>query len=138
VQQGLTAYRATGARFVLSRWLGLLAELHGRAGHLDAGRTALAEACTVVHPDGLSSFAAELYRIQGNFLLQTGAQHREGDAEASLRQALAIARQARIQRPPLPHRGPPRARMTQPLQLRVHPCTKASHTCTQHSCKNYR
>jgi DNA-binding winged helix-turn-helix (wHTH) protein/predicted ATPase len=93
VQQGLAAYRATGARFILSRCLGLLAELHGRAGQLDAGRTVLAEACAVVRQDGLSSFAAELYRIQGDFLLQTGTRHQEGEAEASLLQALAIARQ---------------------------------------------
>ena len=53
----------------------------------------LAEACAVVRQDGLSSFAAELYRIQGDFLLQTGARHQEGEAEASLLQALAIARQ---------------------------------------------
>ena len=37
MQQGLAAYRATGARFGLDRWLGLLAELHGRAGQVDAG-----------------------------------------------------------------------------------------------------
>ena len=33
------------------------------------------------------------HRIQGDFLLQTGARHQEGEAEASLLQALAIARQ---------------------------------------------
>jgi predicted ATPase len=93
VQQGLIAYRATGARFILSRCLALLAELHGRAGQFDAGRTMLAEACAVVCQDGLSSFAAELYRIQGDFLLQTGTRHQEGDAETSLLQALTIARQ---------------------------------------------
>src|SRR4030095_7306331 len=38
-------------------------------------------------------FAAELYRIQGDFLLQTGTRHQEGDAETSLLQALTIARQ---------------------------------------------
>ena len=47
----------------------------------------------MVRQDGLSSFAAELYRIQGDFLLQTGTRHQEGEAEASLLQALAIARQ---------------------------------------------
>ena len=62
VQQGLAAYRATGARFILSRCLGLLAELHGRAGQLDAGRTVLTEAYAVVRQAGLSSFTAELYR----------------------------------------------------------------------------
>jgi predicted ATPase len=93
VQQGLAAHRATGAGIALCRWLGLLAELHGRTGQFDVGRTMLAEAFAVVRQDGLSAFAAELYRIQGDFLLQTGSRHQEGDAEASLRQALVIARQ---------------------------------------------
>ena len=92
VQQGLAACRATGSRFVLARWLGLLAELHGSAGQGDAGRALLAEACAVVRQDGLSSCAAELARIQGDFLLQTGTERQEGDAEAHLRQALTIAR----------------------------------------------
>ena len=93
VQQGLAACRATGSRFVLARWLGLLAELHGSAGEGEAGRALLAEACAVVRQDGLSSCAAELARIQGDFLLQTGTERQEGDAEAHLRQALTIARQ---------------------------------------------
>jgi predicted ATPase/DNA-binding winged helix-turn-helix (wHTH) protein len=93
IQQGLAAHRAIGAGQALCRWLGLLAELHGRAGQCDAGRTLLAEAFAVVRQDGQSAFVAELYRIQGDFLLQTGTRHQEGDAEASLRQALAIARQ---------------------------------------------
>jgi adenylate cyclase len=93
VQQGLAAHRATGARIGLCRWLGLLAERHGHAGQFGAGRTVLAEAFAVVRQEGLSTFAPEIYRIQGDFLLQTGTQHQEGDAEASLLQALAIARQ---------------------------------------------
>jgi adenylate cyclase len=92
VQQGLAACRATGARFVLYRWLGLLAELHGRAGHREAGSRLLEEAGAIVRQDGPSSFVAELYRIQGDFLLQTGARHQEGEAEARLLEALAIAR----------------------------------------------
>ena len=93
MQQGLAAYQATGARFGLDRWPGLLAELHGHAGQVDAGLTILEKAFAVVRQDGLSAFAAELHRIQGDLLLQTGARHQEGEAEASLLQALAIARQ---------------------------------------------
>ena len=93
MQQGLAAYQATGARFGLDRWPGLLAELHGHAGQVDAGLTMLEKAFAVVRQDGLSAFAAELHRIQGDLLLQTGARHQEGEAEASLLQALAIARQ---------------------------------------------
>ena len=92
VQQGLAACRATGARFVLYRWLGLLAELQGRAGQREAGRMLLEEACAIVRQDGPSSFVAELYRIQGDFLLQTGARHQEGEAETRLLEALTIAR----------------------------------------------
>ena len=43
MQQGLAAYQATGARFGLDRWPGLLAELHGHAGQVDAGLTMLEE-----------------------------------------------------------------------------------------------
>jgi adenylate cyclase len=93
VQQGLAAHRAPGARIGLCRWLGLLAELHGRAGQFGAGRTVLAEAFAVIRQEGLSTFAAEFYRIQGDCLVQTGTRHQEEDAEASLLQALAIASQ---------------------------------------------
>ena len=77
MQQGLAACRATGARFVLYRWLGLLAELQGRAGQREAGRRLLEEACAIVRQDGPSSFVAQLYRIHGDFLLQTGARYQE-------------------------------------------------------------
>lgn len=93
VQQGLAAHRATGARIGLCRWLGVLAELHGQAGQVDAGRRILEEADAVVRQDGLSAFAAELYRIQGDFSLQTGSRHQEGEAETWLHQALTVARQ---------------------------------------------
>lgn len=93
MQQGLAAHRATGARLGLCRWLGLLAEIYGRTGQVDAGRSVLEEAFAVIRQDGLSIFAAELYRIQGDFLLQTGTRRQEAEAEASLLQALAIARQ---------------------------------------------
>ena len=42
-----------------------------------------------------AAFAAELYRIQGDFLLQMGSRHQEGDAEASLLKALAMAQHQR-------------------------------------------
>jgi predicted ATPase len=95
IQQGLAIHRANGARVVLGRWLGLLAELHGRAGHFEAGRAVLAEACDLVLQAGMSSFVMGLYCIRGDFLLHTGDRHLEGEAEAQLHQALAIARQHR-------------------------------------------
>jgi DNA-binding winged helix-turn-helix (wHTH) protein/predicted ATPase len=93
IEQGLARHRATGGRIGLCRWLVLLGEIYGDAGQFDAGRTVLEEAGAVLRQDGLSAFAAELSRIQGEFLLHTGPRHREAEAEAQLCQALALARQ---------------------------------------------
>jgi predicted ATPase len=91
MQQGLAGYRAAGVGLGVTRWLGLLAEVYGRSGQTAAGRALLPEAFAATHNENLS-YEAELYRIQGELPMQEG-RHAEEAAEASLHQALAVARQ---------------------------------------------
>jgi predicted ATPase len=92
MQQGLAGYRASGVGLGVMRWLGLLAEVYGRNGRVADGRTLLPEAFTAMH-NGQRNHEAELYRVQGELLAQVGGRHMEEEAEASLHQALAVARQ---------------------------------------------
>jgi predicted ATPase len=89
--QGLDAYRATGATFQRSHFLGMLAEVHSSLGQPEAGLTALREALTLVETTGERYYEAELHRLQGELLLQP-AVAQPGEAEACFQQALAVAR----------------------------------------------
>ena len=89
--QGLAAWQATGEALYQPRFRALLAETYGQVGQPEAGLTVLAEGLADVHNTGLCFCEAELYRLQGELLLQqaTGS----GDeAEACFRQALDVAR----------------------------------------------
>jgi predicted ATPase len=66
--------------------------VYGRSGRTAAGRALLPEAFAATHNES-QSYEAELYRIQGELLTQEGSKHAEEAAEASLHQALAVARQ---------------------------------------------
>jgi predicted ATPase len=89
LRQGLDAWQATGSDTYRTYYLALLAEaLHaeGRAGDALA---VLAEAHALVQATGERFHEAELYRLQGELLLASGA---GGGAEPCFRQALAVAR----------------------------------------------
>jgi DNA-binding winged helix-turn-helix (wHTH) protein/predicted ATPase len=88
--QGIAAYRATGAEAGRHYWLGMLAEAYGKAGQINEGLTALAEALAVVEKNGECYYEAELYRLKGALLLGQTAPD-ACQAEACLQQALAIA-----------------------------------------------
>jgi TOMM system kinase/cyclase fusion protein len=104
LQQGLAAFRQGGAQMLLSYFLGLLAEVQGRAGDPEAGLHMVDEALTEVDKRGEGFYAAELYRLKGELLLQPcvrslaaavstlNARHQTLDAEACFQQALDIAR----------------------------------------------
>jgi predicted ATPase len=85
--------RTIGAWFRLPHCLGLLAEAHGRQGEFSAGLTLLDEALAMIQQGEQHLYTAEIYRIRGDLLVQTGGRHQEAEAEASLRQALEVARQ---------------------------------------------
>jgi predicted ATPase len=90
IQQGLAGYQGAGAGIGVIRWLVLLAEVYGRSGRATEGLTLLPEAFAVL-PKRHRNHEAELYRIQGELLAQVGGRDWE-EAEASLHQALAVAR----------------------------------------------
>ncbi len=95
IRQGMERLRATGAELFRAPYYCVLAELYGKAGQVNAGFDALAEAQAAVELHQERWWEAELYRLRGELLLQSGTTSMEvgTEAEASLQQALAIARQ---------------------------------------------
>jgi predicted ATPase len=91
IQQGLTAWRATGAEQARSYFLALLAEAYGTMAQPEAGLTVLAEALTLVGEAGERCFEPEIYRLKGELLLQRSADYHV-EAQACFQQAIAVAR----------------------------------------------
>ena len=91
MDQGLVAYRATGAELLRTYYLGLLAEVYGTMEQPEAGLTALAEALTLADTTGERWYESEIYRLKGELLLQ---QHTDNQAESEhcFQQAISIAR----------------------------------------------
>src|SRR5262249_35135584 len=87
-------------------FLSLLAEAYGNVGQAAEGLNVLAEALACAHTTGERCWEAELYRLKGELLLQSGVQGlesgistrdaglqmRDAEAEACFHQALDIAR----------------------------------------------
>jgi predicted ATPase len=103
MQQGLAAYRATGAEYCRPFWLAMLAEAYGQVGRADEGLRVLDEALAHVDKTGERFWEAELHRLQGALLLihgtgkgsaRTAAPElsRLAEAEACFVRALDIAR----------------------------------------------
>lgn len=109
LRQGLAAWQATGAEHERPYWLALLAEGCGQEGQIEKGLAALAEALKMVQATGDCEYAAELYRLKGELVLQAAAHrprsetlhpqrpapstHAEAEAAACFQRAIAIARQ---------------------------------------------
>jgi predicted ATPase len=96
IRQGLAAYRATGAEWVRSFILLLLAEACGKAGQAEEGLVTLAEALTVADKTEERFYEAELYRLKGELMLQAKVQGLKSqvgeDAETCFQKAIEIAR----------------------------------------------
>jgi predicted ATPase len=106
LREGLAAYRATQAKNVMPYHLGLLSELYGKAGQIDNGLAAVAEALDIINKTGERQREAELYRLKGELSLQSGirspqpklaspqhpAPRTPAEAEACFHQAIEIAR----------------------------------------------
>jgi predicted ATPase len=90
IEQGLLAFRATGAEIHRPYYLALLAEAYGTMGEPEAGLTALAEALTLADKTGERWYEAELYRLKGALLLQQSSSN-QTEAENCFQQAIAIA-----------------------------------------------
>jgi predicted ATPase len=95
LQQGLTAYRATGAELGQPSRLALLAMAHAKAGQAEEGLKVLAEALALVDKNEERTTEAELYRLKGELTLQASIEHREArgkEAETCFHKAMKIAR----------------------------------------------
>jgi predicted ATPase len=91
MQQGLAAWRATGAEVFRPYGLALLAEAYAKVGQLEEGLSLLAAALAVANDKGERRWDAELYRLKGEILLVHSAEH-HAEAETCFRQALDVAR----------------------------------------------
>jgi class 3 adenylate cyclase/predicted ATPase len=90
INQGLIAYRATGAELWRPYWLALLAEAHGALGEPEAGLAVLTEVLTPVDKRGERWCEAELQRLKGELLLQHSWDS-QAEAETCFAQAIALA-----------------------------------------------
>jgi len=70
MQQGMAAFRATGAEIARPYWLALLAEAYGKGGQIEEGLGVLTEALATVDKTGERYYEAELYRLKGTLTLQ--------------------------------------------------------------------
>jgi len=100
IQQGLDAYRSTGAEFQRPHFLVLLAEVSGLLGQPEGGLAALEEALTLVEKTGERYYEAELHRQRGELLLLREAKSHpsqgsrdQHEAETCFQHALDVARQ---------------------------------------------
>jgi len=91
MQQGLAAWRATGAAVFQPYGLALLAAASAQVGQIQEGLTLLAEALALTNDREERRWEAEVYRLQGEVLLARSAGY-DTEAETCFRQALAVAR----------------------------------------------
>ena len=106
MRQGVAAWRAAGSEVGLTNYLSFLAEAYGHVGQTAEGLNVLAEALAFAHTTGERCYEAELHRLKGELLLQSGVQglgpgvspsdaglqSQDAEAEACFHQALDIAR----------------------------------------------
>jgi adenylate cyclase len=90
MEEGLSAYRATGGVLTISYWLTLLAGAYGTKGQPEAALEQLGEAMTMVDKTRERCYEAEVYRLKGVLLLQQSSDH-QAEAETCFAQAMTIA-----------------------------------------------
>ena len=90
MQDSLKMQRAIGSELDRPYCLALLAEALAKAGQVEGGLTALAEALEAAQSTGERYYEAELHRLQGELLLDQGAGRAE--AKACFARALEMAR----------------------------------------------
>ena len=92
LQQGLAAWRATGAEALRPYYLALLAEACGKGGQVEEGLHLLAEALAVANDTRGVPLGRRAVSAQRRATARAPAEH-HGEAETCFRQALDIARQ---------------------------------------------
>lgn len=90
-EKALAEHRATGEVIEVCFYLGVLAEMLGRAGRIDDGLKRIAEALELVEQTGERWYEAELHRGRGE-LLRLAAAADEAAIEATFTQAIELAR----------------------------------------------
>ena len=96
MRQGLATFQAIGAEIMRPYYLGLLAEVEGKAGNADAGLRLVEEALAASEKSGERWWDAELHRLRGEltYRVSLGSHGVPGVLEqvkSSFDQALAIA-----------------------------------------------
>jgi class 3 adenylate cyclase/predicted ATPase len=91
-EQGLEAWRRTGAGLRVPEFLAVLAEIQGLAGRPEQGLEAISEALDLVECNGEEKFLAEIHRTKGELLLVQSVKQVDA-SEACFGLALEIARQ---------------------------------------------
>jgi predicted ATPase/class 3 adenylate cyclase len=91
IEDGLDAYRATGAALFVPYFLTLLGTTHGAAGGAAEGLRLLAEALDVANGSGEHWFEPESHRLKGELLRLPGRDR--GTTEACFLRAMTIARE---------------------------------------------
>jgi predicted ATPase len=147
MQQGLAFFQATGTEVGQPYRLALLAEAYGRVGQVEEGLTVLAEALAMVDKNRERCGEAELYRLKGQLVLQSGVhspqseipntQHltpstqaeAEAEAEECFQKAIEIARRQSAKSLEL------RATMSL-VRLRQQQATQYATRNTQHGARN--
>ena len=94
LQQGVDTYLATGAELGRLHFWALLAEAYSRVSQIEAGLKLLAEAIAVAAKAGERFYEAELYRLNGELLLNAKGkkQDEELSPEACFLKAIEVAR----------------------------------------------
>jgi len=82
IRQGLVAYRETGADLLRPYYLAVLAEAYGKVGQTEEGLSVLAEALAQVDKTEERYYEAELYRLKGELVLQSGVRGPESEKES--------------------------------------------------------
>jgi predicted ATPase len=72
LRTGLAAWNGTGAHLQDTQWLGLIADAHLRVGQFDHALDKLDRAAETAATTAECYFQAELYRLRGTVLAQTG------------------------------------------------------------------
>jgi class 3 adenylate cyclase/DNA-binding winged helix-turn-helix (wHTH) protein/predicted ATPase len=91
IQQGLTAFQATGGRLRLPYYLALLVEAYGNSGQVEKGLHLLDKAFADMQQTGEHFWEAEQHRLQAELLLAYSTAD-QTTAAAYLHQALEVAR----------------------------------------------
>jgi class 3 adenylate cyclase/predicted ATPase len=92
MREGLLAYRSTETRWMEPYLLALIAEAHGNAGQPQEGLRVIAEALDLMRETRECAWEAELYRVEGELLLNSGGPRARPEAEECFRRAIDTAR----------------------------------------------